>query len=112
MTKDTDAGRLTQSVADPALVTQADREAAADYLSALVPTMPDLSVRVRDGQTALARAFARHRLAAIRETTEKAAKFVDTIEPDEDAGGGSASWGDFVQIVQTALRCNEHLGEM
>lgn len=45
-------------------VVQADRDAAAAYLSAIVTDMPRLAERVAENETALARAFAAHRRAA------------------------------------------------
>lgn len=42
-------------------IEQVDRMAAAAYLLALVPTMPNLAEKVKSDQSALARLFARHR---------------------------------------------------
>ncbi|WP_158682215.1 hypothetical protein [Sphingopyxis sp. MG] len=50
-------------------------------------------------------------LAAIIETTERAAAYLSTIEPDEEAAGCPASWGDFVQIAQTSFRAGKHYGK-
>ena len=50
-------------------------------------------------------------LAAIIETTERAAAYLSTIEPDEEAAGCPASWGDFVQIAQTSFRAGQHYGK-
>lgn len=51
---------------EPALlpVTQEDKDAAAEYLALIIPAMPLLADKVREGQSALSRAFARHRLAS------------------------------------------------
>ena len=77
-------------------VTQADRDAAADYLADIVPTMPRLVDEVRANQTALARAFARYRIAAeqalsampsglLAEAVEERAAIVHWLRTDPDA---------------------------
>lgn len=42
-------------------VEQIDRDAAAEYLALIVPSMPLLAEKVSENKTALSRAFARHR---------------------------------------------------
>jgi hypothetical protein len=37
-------------------------------------------------------------------TLERAAAELARIEPDEDAAGGPANWGDFVQIAEGRIR--------
>lgn len=37
-------------------------------------------------------------------TVEKCAAELASIEPDEDAAGGPANWGDFVQIARSHVR--------
>lgn len=39
-----------------------------------------------------------------KDMREEAAGLLDGIEPDEDAAGCPASWGDFVQVAQSAIR--------
>ena len=45
--------------------TQEDINAAAEYLSLVVPLLPNLADAIRANPTAAARAFARHRIAAV-----------------------------------------------
>jgi len=56
-------------------VTAADRQAAAEFLEAWEPG-PEMTV------VKLARAFAKHRLLAIRQTREQCAALADNWNPD------------------------------
>lgn len=61
------------------------------------PDTPDL---MADEITRLRRELAGARNAALKE----AANAINVVEPDEDAAGGPASWGDFVQVAQSTIR--------
>lgn len=66
-------------------VRQEDKQAAARYLVAIVPEMPALAARVMESQTALSRAFARHRIAARRQTLGDAARVAEGYPSTEYA---------------------------
>jgi hypothetical protein len=58
---------------------------------------------------AIERALNGERDAILEECAAELAK----VEPDEEAAGGPASWGDFVQVGQGAIRglkSGDHLG--
>jgi hypothetical protein len=49
--------------------------------------------------------IARAAIPSIRERVlEEAARVLAEIEPDEEAAGCAATWGDFVQIGQSTIR--------
>jgi len=53
-------------------VTDADREAAAEYMCAVVKSMPNLAQKMKENPSALARAMRDHRIAAEHATRAKA----------------------------------------
>lgn len=88
---------------------QADREAAEDIYLTCFDVEPnrlwlDALLAGKHDSDPVVQAAARHRLAAERETIERCAAKLSTIEPDEDAAGGPANWSDFVQVAQSAIR--------
>jgi len=86
--------------------TQEDREAAARYLAALVPSMPYLAERVAKDGTSLARAFMRHRLAAeergARMALDAAAKVAEP--PLMHRKGAPGLWRTRRAAIATAIR--------
>lgn len=46
----------------------------------------------------------------VRETLVRASASIAAIEPDEEAAGCPATWGDFVQIAQAAIMPEVHCG--
>ncbi len=55
---------LTAIMGEDDGVQQCDREAAAEYLELVAPTLPNLAEAVRSNSSALSRLFARHRSTA------------------------------------------------
>jgi len=76
----------------PVDVTQEDRDAASAYLSLLVPTMPNLAEKVAVNQTALARAFAKHRTASTSPTQADAVSVEAAYREGHTAGRIGASY--------------------
>lgn len=88
-------------------VTQADRDAAADYLELLAPTMPNIHAEASKRETALSRAFARHahaaRIEGARAAIEAAAIACEEASSNAFANGYSEAAegiGDAAEIVR------------
>ncbi len=47
---------------------------------------------------------ARHRIAGAKAALEKAGKAMRSVEPDTEAAGCEATWGDFQQVAEDAIR--------
>jgi hypothetical protein len=85
-------------------ITQADREAAADYLAAIVPSLPLLAERVANNPSALARAFAAHRRTAHAQGMIEAARICGSLAETtyDDVEGFVAATGCEAAIMKAA----------
>ncbi len=89
-------------------VTDADREAAEEWRWMLYdPRDTNPVAEANDAVENLAEAFARHRIAGAKAALEKAAEAMRSVEPDTEAAGCEATWGDFQQVAEAAVRAIE-----
>ena len=100
-------------------VTDADREAAAEYMCAVVKSMPNLAQKMKENPSALARAMRDHRIAAERATRERVLEeaarkaehscydYANTIEPSINDDGSKAFGFGFdyaCEVIAAAIR--------
>lgn len=93
---------------DKVTVTQADREAAADYLAKQPLSNTLLRLRIREGDEdshPLVQGFARHRLSALRQSSEREEKLrAMIVQMGENAAEAAKEYAANMEKLREALK--------